>query len=286
MSRVIWKGSISFGLVYVPVSLYSGEQRDEIHFKQLDKHDLAPIGYQRVNKNSGKEVAWDDIVKGYEYEKGEFVVLSDDELQQANPEATQTVEIIDFVDAGAIPLMYFDKPYYLEPQKKAEKGYVLLRETLRRTKKVGIAHVVLRTRQYLAALIPVQDALVLELLRYDHELRKPDEFKVPTGAMETFGVSDREIDMAERLVEGMASAWKPEKYKDDYRDDLMHLIDDKVRAGKTHEIEAGAPKPARRRAEVVDLMALLKQSVEEKEKERGATTEKKAAPKKRTRKRA
>ncbi len=281
MSRVIWKGSISFGLVNVPVSLYSGEQRDEIHFHQLDKRNLSPIGYQRVNKNTGQEVPWDEIVKGYEYEKGDYVLVSDDELKQANPEATQTVEIIDFVQGEAIPLMYFDKPYYLEPQKRAEKGYVLLRETLRRTGKVGIARVVLRTRQYLAALVPVENALVLEMLRYDYELRKPREFNLPAEDLEAYGMSDREIDMAERLVEGMASEWQPEKYHDEFREDVLHLIDEKVRTGKTHEIGVAPPQPARRRAEVVDLMALLKQSVEETEKSRG----KKTAPK-RPRKRA
>lgn len=281
MSRVIWKGSISFGLVNVPVSLYSGEQRDEIHFHQLDKRNLSPIGYRRVNKNSGEEVPRDEIVKGYEYEKGDYVLVSDDELQQVNPEATQMVEIIDFVEADGIPLMYFDKPYYLEPQKRAEKGYLLLRETLRRTGKVGIARVVLRTRQYLAALVPVDNALVLEMLRYDYELRKPQEFNLPGEGLEAYGISDREIEMAERLVEGMASEWQPEKYRDEFREDVLHLIDEKVRAGKTHEIGAVPPKPARPRAEVVDLMALLKQSVEETEKSRG----KKTAPKK-SRKRA
>ncbi|SCZ58131.1 non-homologous end joining protein Ku [Thiohalomonas denitrificans] len=281
MSRVIWKGSISFGLVNVPVSLYSGEQRDEIHFHQLDKRNLSPIGYRRVNKNTGEEVPRDEIVKGYEYEKGDYVLVSDDELKQANPEATQTVEIIDFVDGDGIPLMYFDKPYYLEPQKRAEKGYILLRETLRRTGKVGIARVVLRTRQYLAALVPVENALVLEMLRYDYELRKPDEFNLPAEDMEAYGISDREIKMAERLVGGMASEWQPEKYHDDFREDVLRLIDEKVRTGKTHEIGVGPPPPERRRAEVVDLMSLLKKSVEETEKERG----KKTAPK-RPRKRA
>lgn len=275
MSRVIWKGSISFGLVNVPVSLYSGEQRDEIHFHQLDKRNLSPVGYQRVNKNTGEEVPWEEIVKGYEYEKGEYVLVSDDELKQANPEATQTVEIIDFVEAGAIPLMYYDKPYFLEPQKRAEKGYVLLRETLRRTNKIGVARVVLRTRQYLAALVPVENALVLEMLRYDYELRKAEEFNLPADSLEAYGVSDREIEMAERLVEGMVTDWQPEKYRDEFREDVLHLIDEKVRAGRTHELGVGFPQPERRRAEVVDLMALLKQSVEETEKARG----KKAAPK-------
>lgn len=271
MSRVVWKGSISFGLVYVPVALYAGEQRSEIHFKQLDKHDLAPIGYQRVNKNTGKEVGWEDIVKGYEYEKGEFVVLSDEELAHANVEATQTVEIVDFVDAAAVPLLYFDKPYYLEPQKKGEKGYVLLRETLKRTGKAGIAKVVLRTRQYLAALLPYGDALVLELLRYADELRRPEELKLPHDPLEKYGISEREIEMAERLVAGMVRAFEPERYHDDFREDVMHLVEAKVAAGKTTEIEVPHETKPKRRAEVVDLMALLKKSVEEQERQRGGT---------------
>jgi DNA end-binding protein Ku len=272
MARAIWKGSISFGLVNIPVGLYSAETRDEIHFKLLDKNTMSPIHYKRVSEESGKEVAWDTTVRGYEYESGKYVVLSDEDLKSAAPEASQTIDIVDFVDIDEISPLYFDKPYYLGPDKKGSKAYALLRETLRRTGKVGIAKVVIRTRQYLSAVVARGDVLTLELLRYAHELRDPSELDVPRGKE---GVSDREIDMAERLVEGMISAWDPEKYKDDYRDDLMKMIEKRVEAGQLESSPEPAPKPKETRSNVVDLMALLKQSVEQ----GGKAAPKKAAAK-------
>jgi len=261
MARAIWKGSISFGLVNIPVGLYSAETRDEIHFKLLDKKTMSPIHYKRVSEESGKEVAWEEHVRGYEYEKGKFVVLSDEDLKRAAPEATQTIDISDFVDLEDIDPLYFDKPYYLAPDKKGMKSYALLRETLRRTGKVGIAKVVIRTRQYLSAVVARGDVLTLELLRYAHELRDPSELEVPKGKE---GVSERELEMAERLVEGMVEAWDPEKYKDDYRRDLMKMIEERVEAGQLEASPEPAPKPARQAGgQVVDLMALLKRSVEE-----------------------
>jgi DNA end-binding protein Ku len=270
MARAIWKGSISFGLVNIPVGLYSAETRDEIHFKLLDKNTMSPIHYKRVSEESGKEVAWDATVRGYEFESGKYVVLSDEDLKGAAPEATQTIDIVDFVDIDEISPLYFDKPYYLGPDKKGAKAYALLRETLRRTGKVGIAKVVIRTRQYLAAVVARGDVLTLELLRYAHELRDPSELDVPGGKA---GVSDREIDMAERLVEGMIAAWEPEKYKDTYRQDLMKMIEKRVEAGQLESSPEPAPKPKADRGNVVDLMALLKQSVEQ----GGKTAPKKAA---------
>jgi DNA end-binding protein Ku len=268
MPRVIWKGSISFGLVHVPVGLYPAEQRDELHLAMLDRRDLSPVGYKRYNKNTGEETPWEEIVKGYEYEKGQYVVLGDEDLRRANAEATQTVEIVDFVPADEIPVMYLDKPYYLEPLQRGEKGYALLRETLRRTGKAGIAKVVLRTRQYLSALLPYGDVLVLELLRYQDELRKPAELKVPGPDLDALGIGAREVEMAERLVEGMAAEWQPEKYRDEYREDLLRLIEAKVQSGELAEVAQPTPEgPAR--AEVIDLMSLLKRSVEETQKARG-----------------
>src|SRR5215217_5291145 len=261
MARAIWKGSISFGLVNIPVGLYSAETRDEIHFKLLDKKTMSPIHYKRVAEESGKEVAWEEHVRGYEYEKGKFVVLSDEDLKRAAPEATQTIDITDFVDLEDIDPLYFDKPYYVAPDKKGMKSYALLRETLRRTGKVGIAKVVIRTRQYLSAVVARGDVLTLELLRYAHELRDPSELEVPKGKE---GVSERELEMAERLVEGMVEAWDPEKYKDDYRRDLMKMIEERVEAGQLEASPEPAPKPERQAGgQVVDLMALLKRSVEE-----------------------
>jgi DNA end-binding protein Ku len=260
MARAIWKGSISFGLVNIPVGLYAAETRNDISFKMLDKKTMSPIHYKRVSEEGGKEVPWEQTVRGYEFESGQYVVLSDADLKSAAPEATQTIDIVDFVDLDEISPLYFDKPYYLGPDKKGAKAYALLRETLRRTGKVGIAKVVIRTREYLSAVVARGDVMTLELMRYAHELRDPEDLDIPHGKQ---GVSDREIDMAERLVEGMVSAWDPDKYKDTYRDDLMKLIDKRVEAGELESSPEPAPKAEKPRNNVVDLMALLKQSVEE-----------------------
>src|SRR3954468_996128 len=260
MARAIWKGSISFGLVNIPVGLYAAESRDEISFKLLDKKTMSPIHYKRVSEESGKEVPWEETVRGYELESGKYVVMSDEDLKRAAPEATQTIDIPDFVDLDDISPLYFDKPYYLGPDKKGAKAYALLREVLRRTKKVGIARVVIRTRQYLAAVVARGDVLTLELMRYAHELRDPSDVDVPHGKQ---GVSDREVDMAERLVEGMVAAWDPEKYKDNYRQELMKTIEKRAKAGQFESSPEPEAKPREARSNVVDLMALLKQSVEQ-----------------------
>jgi DNA end-binding protein Ku len=238
-----------------------------------------------VSEESGKEVPWDQTVRGYEFEKGKYVVMSDEDLKRAAPEATQTIEIIDFVDLEDIDPLYFDKPYYLAPDSKGTKAYALLRETLRRTGKVGIAKVVIRTRQYLAAVVARgdSDVLTLELMRYAHELRDPSELDVPRGKS---GVSDKELQMAERLVEGMVEAWDPEKYKDDYRKDLMKTIEERVEAGELEESSTPAPKPERPSGKVLDLMSLLKSSLEQGTTKKPArkASEKKTAAKKPARK--
>jgi DNA end-binding protein Ku len=259
MARAIWKGSISFGLVNIPVGLYSAESRDEIHFKMLDRKTLSPIHYKRMAEEGGKEVAWEETVRGYELEKGHYVVLSDEDLKRASPEATQTIDILSFVDLEDISPLYFDKPYYLAPDSKGTKAYTLLRETLRRTGKVGIAKVVIRTRQYLAAVVARGEVITLEILRYAHELRDADELDLPSGKE---GVTPRELQMAERLVEGMVEAWKPEKYKDDYREDLMKLIEERAKAGELEGSDEPVPKAKPARGQVLDLMALLKESLE------------------------
>ena len=263
MARSIWKGSISFGLVNIPVGLYAAETRNDISFKMLDKKTMSPIHYKRVAEESGKEVPWEQTIRGYEFEAGKYVVLSDADLKGAAPEATQTIDIVDFVDLEEISPLYFDKPYYLAPDKKGTKAYALLRETLRRTGKVGISKVVIRTREYLAAVVARGEVLTLELMRYAHELRDPDDLDVPRGKQ---GVTDREIDMAERLVEGMVSAWDPEKYKDTYRADVMKMIDKRVEAGDLEASPEPAAKPEKPKNNVIDLMALLKQSLDEKPK--------------------
>lgn len=270
MARAIWKGSITFGLVEIPVGLVAAEESNDLAFHQIDKRTFARVGTKRINKETGEEVAWEDIVRGYEYEPDEYVVLTDEELARANTKATQTIEIEDFVDQEEIDPVYFEKPYYLEPIKKGSKAYALLRETLIRTGKVGIARVVLRTRQRIAALLVREGVLVLELLRYSYELRdaKKMGIEVPDAKSVKAELNDRELKMAERLVEGMSAPWEPDKYKDSYRDDVLAMVQRKIKAGHTHVIEepAGEDEERAPRAEVVDLMPLLKKSVETREK--------------------
>src|SRR5438309_3325497 len=263
MPRGLWKGAISFGLVNVPVELYSAHKRSaELDLTMLDKRDLAPVGYQRVNKASGKEVPWEDVVKGYEYEDDKYVVLSEEDFRPANPEATKTVDIVAFVELAEIAPIYFETPYYLGPGKRGEKAYALLRDAMAKAGKAGIATVVIRTKQYLAALIPQDDALVLNTLRYYKELKKPEDLEIPDKLKGT-KVSAKELDMALRLIEDMADEWKPEKYHDTYHEDLLKRIEEKVKAGETEEVtEPEKEEREPKRAEVVDLMALLKKSVE------------------------
>lgn len=275
MPRTIWKGSISFGLVNIPVALYPGEQRDELHFTLLDSRDMSPVGYKRINKRTGEEVAWEQIVKGHEYDKDQYVVLGDAEFRRANVKATQTIDILDFVKAGEVPYLYFDRPYYLEPvQRTGDKGYALLRETLKRTGRVGIASVVLRNRQHLAMVAPHQQMLTLNLLRFHNELRDTSEVKAPGTDLAALRITKREIEMAERLVEDMAARWEPEKYHDEYRADLMRVVEEKIAAGNTLELETASKGETTAGGQVIDFMTLLKRSVEEKEKERGKEKDK------------
>ena len=262
MARAIWKGSISFGLVHIPVGLFSAETRDEISFRQLDKRNLSPVGYKKYNKQTGKEVELDDIVKGYEYEDDRYVLISDEDLRRANPEKTQTVEITDFVELDEIAPGFYDKPYYLAPLKKNLKAYALLREALKRSGKVGVAKVVIRSREYLAAVIPQDNVLLLEILRYPHEIRETEDLEVPGDDLKELGVTERELGMAEMLINGMTSEWDPDKYKDTYRDDLMALIKKRIEAGETELIDETPVPDATPRSDVIDIMSLLKQSVE------------------------
>jgi len=253
--RAIWKGSISFGLVNIPIALYPATRREDLKFRLLRGSDLSPVNYKRVAEKDGKEVAWNEIVKGYEYEKGKFVVLNEKDFQRVDLEATQTVDIQDFVDVEEIDPMFFYKPYYLEPQKGGDKAYVLLRETLEKTKKVGIAKVIIKTRQYLAGVKPLKHALVLELMHFAEELSDAEKLNVP----KSLEPGKREIDMAKALVESMSSEWKPEKYKDDYRDALLEVIEEKVESGgKEIEEKSKEKKPS---SKVIDLVAVLQESL-------------------------
>jgi DNA end-binding protein Ku len=278
MARGLWKGAISFGLVNVPVELYSAQERSsELDMTMLDKRDLSPVGYKRVNKASGKEVPWDEVVKGYEYEDDKYVVLSEEDFRRANPEAAKTVDIQAFVELESIAPQFFDTPYYLIPGKRGEKAYALLRETLKKAGKAGIATVVIRTKQYLAALIAQEELLILNTLRYADELKEVSELKIPEAK-----VTSKELDMAMRLVDDMADEWKPEKYKDTYRHDLMKRIEEKVKAGETEEItEPEKEERAAKGADVIDLMSLLKKSVEKKGKEEKREKPRRAARKRR-----
>ena len=255
--RAIWKGSISFGLVNIPIALYPATRKEELSFRLLRKSDLSPVNYKRVAEKDGKEVPWDQIVKGYEYEKGKYVVLKEEDFQRVDLEATQTVDIQDFVDLDEIDPIFFYRPYYLEPQKGGDKAYVLLRDSLERKKKVGIAKVVIKTRQYLAGVKPEDSALVLELMHFADELADTSELHLPKKVE----VGKREMNMATALIDSMSSKWNPEKYRDDYREALMEVIEEKVEAGgkEIKEKPKKAPKPTK----VIDLVKALQQSLEE-----------------------
>ena len=257
--RAIWRGSISFGLVQIPVGLFRAESNSEIHFTMLDKRNHAQVRIERKNSLTGQPIAWADIVKGYAFERDAFVIMTDEDFAAANVKATGGIDIMDFVDAQEVDPLYYSKPYYLLPQNKGEKTYVLLREALRRANRVGVAKIVIRTRQHLAL---VREALVLELLRFPHELRPTGELRFPPRAPKAAGINDREMSMADALIASMSGNWDPAAYKDDYRDDLLALIDKKKRQGNK-----AAPKPAKTAApspaEVIDIMALLHRSVAE-----------------------
>jgi len=254
--RAIWKGSISFGLVNIPIALYPATRKEELKFRLLRAKDLSPVNYKRVAEKDGKEVPWDEIVKGYEYEKGKYVLLKDEDFQRVDLEATQTVDIQDFVDQEEIDPMFFYKPYYLEPQKGGDKAYVLLRDTLARTGKVGIAKVVIKTRQYLAGVKAEDSVLVLELMHFAEELADADKLHVP----KKIEPGKRELDMAKALVESMSAKWDPKKYRDDYREALMEVIEEKVEAGGKEIEEKPKPKP-RPSTKVIDLVSVLQESL-------------------------
>lgn len=253
--RAIWKGNISFGLVNIPIALYPATRKEELKFRLLREKDLSPVNYKRVAEADGKEVPWDEIVKGYEYEKGKFVVLKPEDFERVDLEATQTVDIQDFVNLEEIDPMYFYKPYYLEPQKGGDKAYVLLRNALKESEKVGIAKVVIKTRQYLAGVKPKGNVLVLELMHFAEELAETDKLKVPKKPE----AGKREMDMAQSLIDNMSSKWDPEKFHDDYRDALMDMIEEKVESGgKEIEEKPKAKKPS---SKVIDLVAVLQESL-------------------------
>jgi DNA end-binding protein Ku len=267
MSRPIWKGHISFGLVNVPVILMSAERRVDLSFRMIDSRNSARIRYERVNEETGEEVPWDKIVKGYEYDDGNYVLLSEEELQNASPELTKTIEIEQFVDLKDIDIRYFDRPYMLVPDKKGEKGYVLLREAIAASGKAGIAKVVIRGRQHLAALIAQGGALVLELLRFHQELIELSDFDLPSTELREYGVQKKEIELATKLIAGMTVKWNASKFHDEYRDALMKLVERKIKSGQTEAIE-DVEQDELPVSQTLNFMDVLKRSVEHAEKGR------------------
>ncbi len=280
MPRPIWNGTISFGLLNIPVQLMPGERHTDLHFRMLDSRNHARIRYERINEETGEEVPWKEIVKAFEYDKGNYVVIEKEDFAKAAPEANESVDIKAFVDPESIGAEYFDKPYYLLPTKKAEKGYVLLRETLKHLKTAALARVVIRTSEHLALLMPRDDALLLMLLRYPQELVPADEYAFPDKKPSAYRVGKAELDMAETLVKSMIQAWQPADYHDDFRERLTKVIESRVKAkGKTikHPAdETAMPKNAS--TNVVDFMSLLKKSIDSKQRTPAKST--KSSPRK------
>lgn len=264
MARPIWSGTLSFGLLNIPVSLMSGERKVDLSFRMLDSRDRKPIRFERVNAETGEEVPWKDIIKAFEYDKGSYVVVEKEDIAAAAPETNESVDVEAFVDREEIGLRFYEKPYILVPGKKAEKGYVLLRETLKSTGKVGVARVVIRTREYLCAVIPEGDALVLMMLRYPQELVEPDEYKLPSGKAADFRITAKETEMAKSLIESMAAKWQPDEYHDEFRERLEAIIRKRIKAkGATTRIAEEEPHERHdATTNVVDFMALLQKSLD------------------------
>lgn len=267
MPRPIWSGTISFGLLNIPVQLMTAERHTDLSFRMLDSRNNARIRYERVNEETGEEVPWKDIVKAFEYDKGSYVVLEKEDFAKAAPESTESVDIEAFVDPESIGPEYFEKPYFLMPARKAEKGYVLLRETLRRLKTAGLARVVIRTREYLALVMPRDDALLLMLLRFPQELVPADEYAFPDKKPAAYRISAKELDMAESLVKSMIGKWQPDGYHDDFRERLSKVIEDRVKAEGVVRTPATAEAelPKNAATNVVDFMSLLKKSIDAKQ---------------------
>lgn len=266
MARPIWNGTLSFGLLNIPVALMSGERRTDLSFRMLDARDNSPIRYERINAETGEEVPWKDIVKAFEYDKGSYVVLETEDIRSAAPESHDAIDVESFVDADAVGPQYFEKPYVLVPAKKAEKGYVLLRETLARTGKIGIARVVIRTREHLCAVMPQGDALLLMMMRYPQELVDAGDYPIPSGKAADFRINANELKMAEQLIASMEGTWKPDDFRDEYRVRLHKVIEKRVKqkGGKVPKPEDIGEAPEDAATNVVDFMSLLQKSIDAK----------------------
>ncbi|MES2939695.1 MAG: Ku protein [Pseudomonadota bacterium] len=262
-TRSLWKGAISFGLVHIPIGLYSATAESDLDFDWLDKRTMDPVGYKRVNKKTGKEIDKDDIVKGIQYHKGEYVLLSPEEIEDAYPKTTQTIEIEAFVDVDDVPFVYLERPYYTAPINKGERVYALLREALKQTGKAGIARVVIRAKQHLAVLMPCGPALVLNLMRWGNEIRSWDDLPLPSTGAKSKSLKDTELKMAKQLIEDMSGSWSAEEYRDSFRDAVMKLVEAKAKAGETESVEPLEEAPdTGKSADVIDLTELLRRSLQ------------------------
>jgi DNA end-binding protein Ku len=251
--RAIWKGSISFGLVYIPIAVYPATREEKLSFRQLRATDLSPIKYKKVAEADSKEVSADQIVKGFEYERGQYVVLKEEDFAKVKIESTHSIDITDFVDLGQVDPKFFYKPYFLEPQKGGEKAYALLHRALTGTGKIGIAKVVISNREHLASVKPDGLFLILELMHFASEILSPEELK--SGPVTA--ITEKELKMAQSLIESMSEPWEPEKYRDEYRTAVMEMIEQKAQ----HKEVAGKPTPAVRATNVVDLVKVLQESL-------------------------
>ncbi|MEO7954556.1 MAG: Ku protein [Polaromonas sp.] len=264
-SRALWKGAITFGLVHIPVALHSATGDSGLDFDWLDKRTLDPVGYKRINKKTGKEISRDNIVKGIQYHKGEYIVLTEQEIADAYPKATQTIEIESFVASSDIPFIYLERPYYLAPINKGKKVYALLRDALLQTQRVGIARVVIQTRQHLAVLVPSGPGLVLNLLRWGEDIRSWEDLDLPAEGAKAAGLSDRELDMAKQLVKDMSDKWNAHAYTDLFKKEVMALVERKVKEGKLETVvqpdDSGEPTVTGAGAQVIDLTELLQRSL-------------------------
>jgi DNA end-binding protein Ku len=261
-TRSLWKGAISFGLVHVPIALFSATDESDLNFKMIDKRSMDPVGYKRINKKSGKEVTMDDIVKGIEWEDGQFVLLSKEEIEKAYPRTTQTIEIEAFIPIDEVPFVYLEKPYYTAPINRGQKVYALLREALADTRKVGVAKVVISNKQHLALLMPCGPALILNLLRWGGEIRSYEALQLPPSGVKEAGIKDAELNMAKQLIKEMSSTWSADKFRDTFHDQVMKLVEDKAKAGHVEQVEKiGADAVARSPSNVVDLTELLRRSM-------------------------
>lgn len=263
MAKSIWKGDISFGLVSIPVSMVSVAQPNELHFHLLHSKTKARIHYQRVSEDSGKEVPWKDIVKGWEYDQGSYIIVDEKAFEKASPEAFKTIAIDEFVDLSEIDNLYYSKPYYLQPESKNKKAYVLLREALKKTNKVGVAKVILRTKESLSLIIPHEHALLLYLIHFADELREEDEINAPKEDLKTYHIASKELKMAETLIQDMSTAWEPEKYHNTYRETMQHWLAQQTKKLKTSEKKT-APNASKSKEAVIDFVSLLKKSMKKK----------------------